>query len=319
MPTISECVPLDSSFSRSRTISSAIGTGSSRSTTWAPIAPSTLRSSACAHTAPNMPVEAPITATGLRLSGVSASGRDTQSIAFFSWPGIEWLYSGVANRTASAAAIRSFRCVTAGCSPSLCTSSSYGGMSSSPSYSSNSTPDGSSEAAARRSSVLWESRRRLPDMPRTLMELGLLTSQLELDDQRHVVGQSEAALGERGVPLEAELRAVDHGLEGDADLGVAGDVLVRADERAAAGDRMRVALDRQLAVDHKLVALDAQVGRLVAKLGVVLDVEEVRRLEVSGQVLVLDDDRVGVHGADQLGLAVLAHFERGVEVLEAAA
>src|SRR4051794_22062258 len=99
-------------------------------------------------------------------------------------------------------------------------------------------------------------------MPRTRMALGLLTSQLELDDQRHVVCQSEAALGERSVPLEAELGAVDHGLEGDADLRVAGDVLVRADERAAATDRMRVALDRQLAVDHQLVTLEAQVRGL---------------------------------------------------------
>src|SRR4051812_17745195 len=157
-------------------------------------------------------------------------------------------------------------------------------------------------------------------MPRTLMELGLLgLRQLELDDQRHVVRQREAALGERGVPLEAELGAVDHGLEVDADLRVAGDVLVRAHERATAAHGMRVALDGQLAVDHELVALEAQVRRLVAQLGVVLDVEEVSRLQVGGQVLVLDDDRVGLHGADELRLAVLADLERRVEVLEAAA
>src|SRR3954453_17508916 len=163
-------------------------------------------------------------------------------------------------------------------------------MSRRPSYSSNSTPDGSCVAAARRSSVLWESRRRLPDMASTLMAvLALGLRQLELDDQRHVVRQREAALGKRGVPLEAELGAVDHGLEVDADLRVAGDVLVRPDDRATAADRMRVALDGQLAVDHQLVTLDAQVRGLVAQLGVVLDVEEVRRLEVGRQVLVLDD------------------------------
>src|SRR3954464_2428507 len=157
-------------------------------------------------------------------------------------------------------------------------------MSFRPSYSSNSTPDGSSVAAARRSSVLCESRRRLPDMPRTriLLRLLALLRQLELDDQRHVVREREPALGERGVPLESELRAIDHRLEVDADLGRAGDVLVRADERAAALNRVRIALDRQLAVDHQLVALDAHVARLVAELGVVLDVEEVRRLEMPG-------------------------------------
>ncbi len=50
--------------------SSACGTGSSRSTTRAPIVASTLRSSACAHTAPNRPVLAPMTAAGLPRSGV---------------------------------------------------------------------------------------------------------------------------------------------------------------------------------------------------------------------------------------------------------
>src|SRR3954453_22848767 len=107
-------------------------------------------------------------------------------------------------------------------------------------------------------------------MPRTRMALGLLDllRELELDDQRHVVRERKAALGERGVPLEAELRAIDHRLEVDADLRVAGDVLVRADERAAALDRVRVALDGQLAFDDELLALDAQVTRLVAKLGV---------------------------------------------------
>ena len=82
--------------------SSAMPTGSSRSSTRAPMAASTLRSSAWAQTAPKRPVLAPITATGLPRSGLVASGRESQSIAFLSWPGIEWLYSGVANSTTSA-------------------------------------------------------------------------------------------------------------------------------------------------------------------------------------------------------------------------
>ena len=78
------------------------GTGSSTSMTRAPVAPRTLRASACAQTAPNMPVLAPITATGLLRSALSGNGRDAQSSAFLSWPGSEELYSGVAIRTASA-------------------------------------------------------------------------------------------------------------------------------------------------------------------------------------------------------------------------
>src|SRR5664280_2599624 len=85
--------------------SSAWAMGSSRSTTRAPIVLSTLRVSACAQTAPNRPVLAPITAAGLPRRGVVATGREIQSSAFLSWPGIEALYSGVATSTASDAAI----------------------------------------------------------------------------------------------------------------------------------------------------------------------------------------------------------------------
>ena len=48
---------------------------------------------------------APTTATGLFRSVFVARGRETQSRAFFSEPGIEELYSGVAKRTASASPI----------------------------------------------------------------------------------------------------------------------------------------------------------------------------------------------------------------------
>ncbi len=73
--------------------------------TRAPAPASALRVSACAHTAPNMPVLVPITATGLFFSAASAVGREAQSMAFLSTPGMEWLYSGVAIRIASASAI----------------------------------------------------------------------------------------------------------------------------------------------------------------------------------------------------------------------
>jgi hypothetical protein len=73
-----------------------------------------LRRSACAQRAPNRPVLAPMTATGLRRRQLSGKGRDAQSRAFLSAPGIEPLYSGVAIRTAWARAISSRNSVTAG-------------------------------------------------------------------------------------------------------------------------------------------------------------------------------------------------------------
>jgi hypothetical protein len=45
------------------------------------------RSASWARTAPNAPGAAPVTATGFRFSGDVATGRDTQSTAFFSTPG----------------------------------------------------------------------------------------------------------------------------------------------------------------------------------------------------------------------------------------
>jgi ketosteroid isomerase-like protein len=53
------------------------------------------------------------TATGVLRSGDASSGREAQSSAFLSAPGIDELYSGVANSTASEAAIASLRLSTA--------------------------------------------------------------------------------------------------------------------------------------------------------------------------------------------------------------
>jgi hypothetical protein len=90
----------------------AFGSRRSRSITRAPVEASTLRSSACAQTAPKLPVVAPTTAAGLPCRGVEARGRDAQSIAFLRTPGMEELYSGVAIRTASESAIARRRSAT---------------------------------------------------------------------------------------------------------------------------------------------------------------------------------------------------------------
>ena len=84
-----ELVVVSSSISApSSNFSAAWPTASSPSTTRAPIAPSTLRSSACAQTAPKTPALEPITATGLLRNAFVASGREAQSSAFLSAPGI---------------------------------------------------------------------------------------------------------------------------------------------------------------------------------------------------------------------------------------
>jgi hypothetical protein len=85
---------------------------------------------------------------------MSRDGRESQSIAFFSMPGMELLYSGVTSRSPVAAAIASFRRATGAEIPrSLSTSPSYRG-SSAMETTSTSVPVGASSRAARRSAAL---------------------------------------------------------------------------------------------------------------------------------------------------------------------
>jgi hypothetical protein len=63
--------------------------------------PSTLRKLCCAIAVPIAPGDAPMTVEGLFLNEFVPYGRLAQSIAFFNPPGIDRLYSGVTNNTAS--------------------------------------------------------------------------------------------------------------------------------------------------------------------------------------------------------------------------
>src|SRR5690348_4325481 len=62
----------------------------------------------CPTAVPIFPGDVPIIADGLRWKEFFPHGRLAQSMAFLSAPGIERLYSGVTNSTASTAAIASF-------------------------------------------------------------------------------------------------------------------------------------------------------------------------------------------------------------------
>lgn len=65
----------------------------------------TLRRFCWATAVPIAPIDVPMTAEGLRVKEFWPHGRLAQSIAFLSPPGIERLYSGVPNSTASTSAI----------------------------------------------------------------------------------------------------------------------------------------------------------------------------------------------------------------------
>ena len=198
--------------------------------TRAPMAERTLRASAWAQTAPNRPVEAPTTAAGLLRRGDSASG-----------PGepVEGVLELARDRVVVLGG-RDQDCVRSG----------------------DRVEERLHLFGASVLVVLVERRDQLE--PVELDELGLpgqqvarrpeelgvvgagaqaagetedlhritrRPSQLEVDEQLDLVGEREAALGQRGVPVEAVLGAVDDRLELEADLLDAAEGLVRLGDR----------------------------------------------------------------------------------------
>src|SRR3954470_11565467 len=101
-------------------------------------------------------------------------------------------------------------------------------------------------------------------MPRTLT-LGLLR-QLQVDDDRHVVGQRRVTARKRVVPVEAEPGPVDGGLQLEAEALAAIGVGGRIADMALDLDRLGVPLEGQLAGDGQVVARTADVLRLEAEL-----------------------------------------------------
>src|SRR5919197_94039 len=175
-------------------------------------------------------------------------------------------------------------------------------MAFSPSQISTSTSFGKSSAAARRSLLLCESLRRLPEMPRTFIYLLLRERQLGVD--RDPVGESLLATGKRGVPGDAVAGAVHLGLEREADA-LCAVVLGGLADRAAAGDGQRDALDGQVACNGDLLPGYAHGSGVERDLRRALGVEEVGRLKMPVQVLVLHLHAGRGNGAAEVDAAVL--------------
>src|SRR4051812_6466320 len=185
-----------------------------------------------------------------------------------------------------------------------------------PSSTTSSTSGGRSSPAARMSCALYESVRRLPTIPRSLMRLGLGgLDELELDGDGDVVGQRVAAGRDRRVPVDAVVRAVDDRLELDGDALVAVEVLRRAGDRALGGDRLGDAAHGQLTRDGQLLAVLLELGGDEGDLRVALGVEEVRALEVALELIDRDRDGVDLGGAaqDAVGEARVELVERAAE------
>src|SRR5262249_48930040 len=117
---------------------------------------------------------------------------------------------------------------------------------------------------------------------------------------------------------DAEPGAVDlsHEIEADALRAV---VLRGLAHGAASGDRKGGSLDGEVAGDRDLVPRYAHVGGVERDLGRALCIEEVRRLKMAAQVLLLDRDAGDRNRPGQRGAAVLTHDELGVDRREAAA
>ena len=75
---------------------------------------STARRLCCPTAVPIWPMDAPSMPAGMWSKEFCPHGREAQSMAFFNAPGMDRLYSGVTNSTASTAAIASFSAVASG-------------------------------------------------------------------------------------------------------------------------------------------------------------------------------------------------------------
>src|SRR5436190_16529521 len=152
----------------------------------------------------------------------------------------------------TAPAIASRRSSTAAGVGSTSSSSSYGGTALRPSHSSSSTTPGRSSAAVRSRAVLWESRRRLPEMPRTFIVL--LHHQEEICRQLHVVRERSLAVRKLHLPVDPECAAVDGRLETQRESLASGRAGSRLADRAHELDRNGHALDGQVTGDRDVVA-----------------------------------------------------------------
>ena len=254
-----------------------------------------------------------ITATGLLRNAFVASGREPQSSAFLSAPGIDELYSGVAKKTASTSRTSSRNAAAAAGAGTMSSSWSYGGMLFRPSQSID------LDALRRLLAQSAEEGRRVRSVSERAADredahrLRLLGDQGQVGLERDLVGERRLAVRERHVPVHVELRAVDGGLQLQSDAGRAEVVDRRADDRALQNGRLGDALDRDLAVDLDRVAVALErAGE--ADDGMTLGVEELGGEQVRLEVLLL-----GLNALDAGRAGELAVGERGVEVGDLAA
>src|SRR5947208_11212120 len=121
----------------------------------------------------------------------------------------------------------------------------------------------------------------------------------ELGLEGDVVGECEAAAGQRSVPVEAERGAIDDRGQREAVALVP----VRVGDRTGDGPFERCgpghALDREVALE----AAGGDGGAGERDLRMTLGVEEVRRLEMRLQVLVLDLDAGDLRFAGELAVS----------------
>src|ERR1700758_1086289 len=147
---------------------------------------------------------------------------------------------------------------------------------------------------------------------------GLLDS-LDLEGDRHLVADHRAARFQRQVDVDTEVLTVQHHRCLEAgDLTVA-HARVDAVEVQVERDRPGHALEGELTAEHIVVAVRLHRAGGECRNGVLLDVEEVGRLNVSVALVVAGVD--GIH--PDLGMhrrrAVLGNHDRAAEVVELAA
>src|SRR5271166_6171594 len=140
--------------------------------------------------------------------------------------------------------------------------------------------------------------------PRWRALLALVQDALDLESDRDLLADGDAAAGDRAVVADAPVRPVDLGGGGEACPGAAVSVRAEAVDLELQRDRAGGAADGQVAVQEEVVPFGADTSGVEGQRGVRLDLEEVRAAD-----MVVPVGLTGVHRA-QVDGGVHARLQR---------
>src|SRR5580704_11783082 len=150
--------------------------------------------------------------------------------------------------------------------------------------------------------------------------LALVQHALDLEGDRDLLADGDAAAGDRAVVADAEVVPVDLAAGGEARPRAAVGVRAEAVDLKLQRDRPGGAADGEVAVEQEIVAVGAHTGGVKGQRGMRLDLEEVRAPDVVVPIRLTGVHRAQVDGSVDARLQrVLGGDDGPFELVEAAA